>query len=68
MYTEHLHGISAVEIDKALGRESVSNWSLLASPELFEAGQYKRQTRVSLTYRDVLKVSDLGSKLGLVKK
>lgn len=67
-YTEAMHGIAEVEVDEMLGPETVSNWSLLGSPELFLSGSSVRETRTSLTYRDVLRVSKLGSKLGLVSK
>jgi hypothetical protein len=64
-YTDILHGISPVQVDVDLNAETVANWSLLAEPGQFEdaGGQNVRSTRVSLTYRDVLKVSSAASKI-----
>ncbi|KAE8849938.1 hypothetical protein PTNB85_00354 [Pyrenophora teres f. teres] len=71
-YRELMHGISSVEIDEGLGEESVANWSLLGDREVLlrQGGRNVRGTRVSLTYRDVLKVSTAASKIlgGLMKK
>lgn len=64
LYTEYLHGIEPIAADVDLSEETVANWSLLRSPSLYKDGLNQRQTRVSLTYRDVLKVSKLGNKLG----
>jgi len=68
LYTEYLHGIADIKQDVDLSEATVANWSLLHSPASFENGLNPRQTRTSLTYRDVLKVSKLGNKLGLLKK
>lgn len=69
MYTDYLHGIEDVDKDVDLSESTVANWDLLRSPEEFASGVNQRQTRTSLTYRDVLKVSKMGSKLGgLLKK
>ncbi|KAK0389259.1 hypothetical protein NLU13_2834 [Sarocladium strictum] len=68
LYTDYLHGIADVEEDVDLSPETVVNWSLLRSSTAFESGRHTRQTRTSLTYRDVLKVSKAGSKLGMFLK
>ena len=68
LYTDYLHGIEEVYEDVNLGEESVVNWSLLEDSRMFSTGQHIRQTRTSLTYRDVLKVSKAGGKLGLLMK
>lgn len=68
LYTDFLHGISDIEEDVDLSEDTIANWSLLSSNAAFEAGRSSRQTRTSLTYRDVLKVSKLGSKFGLFQK
>ncbi|KAL8729746.1 MAG: hypothetical protein Q9166_004575 [cf. Caloplaca sp. 2 TL-2023] len=74
MYTKHLHGIVEVEVDKDLhgGQGGVVNWEMLGSEwkERFEEerGEWKRETRVSLTFRDVLKVKSLGKGLGFMSK
>jgi alkylated DNA repair protein alkB family protein 6 len=68
LYTEFLHGIAERETDEDLGAESVCNWELLGNKEVFDAGGYARQTRISLTYRDVLKVSKLGNSIKLGKR
>ncbi len=65
LYTEYLHGIADIEKDEDLSAETIANWDLLRSKQDFESGSIQRQTRTSLTYRDVLKVSKLGNKLGM---
>lgn len=65
-YSDYLHGIAETTKDIDLGPDTVANWSLLRSHECFKDGINERQTRTSLTYRDVLKVSKLGNKLGLM--
>jgi alkylated DNA repair protein alkB family protein 6 len=64
-YRELMHGISSISIDEDLGAETVVNWELLGDKEKIEAegGRNERGTRVSLTYRDVLKVSSAASKI-----
>lgn len=64
-YTDTLHGIAEVTEDVDLGPETVANWSLLGDREAIEAngGCNTRTDRVSLTYRDVKKVSNVASKL-----
>ena len=64
LYSEYLHGIEPISADVELSEQTIANWGLLRSPSLYEEGLNKRQTRTSLTYRDVLKVSRLGNKLG----
>ncbi|KAE9964889.1 hypothetical protein EG328_010127 [Venturia inaequalis] len=63
-YAALLHGIEHVERDEGLGVETVVNWELLGDEtkaRIREAGGVnERSTRVSLTYRDVLKVSKIG--------
>lgn len=68
LYTDYLHGIADTGEDVDLNARSVVNWSLLRSPEEFAGGRNVRATRTSLTYRDVLKVSKVGNKLGLFGK
>ncbi|KAB5558652.1 Alkbh6 protein [Coniochaeta sp. 2T2.1] len=68
LYTDYLHGIADIEKDEDLSAETIANWDLLRSRQDFESGSYQRQTRTSLTYRDVLKVSKLGNKLGMFLK
>jgi alkylated DNA repair protein alkB family protein 6 len=64
LYSEYLHGIEPISADVELSEQTIANWGLLRSPSLYEDGLNQRQTRTSLTYRDVLKVSKLGNKLG----
>ncbi|TID24031.1 alkbh6 protein [Venturia nashicola] len=63
-YVALLHGIEPVERDEGLAEETVVNWELLGDDtkaRIQEAGGVnERRTRVSLTYRDVLKVSKIG--------
>lgn len=68
MYKETLHGISDLEVDHNLRPETIVNWSLLADANAFETGTAERQVRVSLTYRDVLKVAKLGGALKFMNK
>lgn len=64
-YRDLMHGIAAVEVDEDLTAETVANWGLLGDTRAIEQGGGKmvRETRVSLTYRDVLKVSSAASKV-----
>lgn len=64
-YTDTLHGIAEITEDSNLGPETVANWSLLGDRETIEAngGCNVRTDRISLTYRDVKKVSNVASKL-----
>ncbi|MCJ1479751.1 hypothetical protein MMC13_008437 [Lambiella insularis] len=66
MYRDHLHGIAETTVDDHLNRESVANWDLLGSQEDFQEGLRVRETRVSLTFRDVLKVKNLGKGLSFL--
>ncbi|OJD21873.1 hypothetical protein ACJ73_06785 [Blastomyces percursus] len=63
LYTDYLHGIEERMIDADLNSETVCNWGLLGDKEAFDAGSYARETRISLTYRDVLKVSKLSNNM-----
>ena len=64
-YSTTLHGIVDVVEDVDLTSDTVANWELLGESARLVAngGQSQRSTRVSLTYRDVKKVSTLGGKL-----
>jgi len=68
MYTGTLHGIVETEVDQQLDSEHIVNWHLLGDPAAFAAGCQKRETRVSLTYRDVLKVAKVGGALKFMAK
>ncbi|KAL7768915.1 hypothetical protein ACKLNR_000299 [Fusarium oxysporum f. sp. zingiberi] len=68
LYTEYLHGIADIEEDADLSAETVANWDLLRSPGVYANGRNIRQTRTSLTYRDVLQVSKVANKLGIFLK
>ena len=63
LYTEFLHGIADTDEDVNLSADTVANWGLLASQRSFVDGRNVRQMRVSLTYRDVVKVVKLGNRL-----
>ncbi|KAI1819112.1 hypothetical protein F4861DRAFT_167858 [Xylaria intraflava] len=65
LYTDYLHGIDDTLEDVELSEQTIANWSLLRSSSAFQDGRNVRQMRTSLTYRDVISVSKLGSKLGL---
>ncbi|QIW95526.1 hypothetical protein AMS68_001044 [Peltaster fructicola] len=64
-YVDTLHGIAERDVDRDLTTSSVANWDLLAKPELFEedGGQNRRTPRISLTLRDVNKVSSAGNRV-----
>jgi alkylated DNA repair protein alkB homolog 6 len=68
MYRDTLHGISEVKMDDNLNPTSIVNWSLLGDTAAFSWGSAERKTRVSLTYRDVLKVAKLGGALKFINK
>lgn len=68
LYTDYLHGIADIEQDVDLSAETVANWSLLGDADAFADGVNTRQTRRSLTYRDVLQVSQAANKLGMFLK
>jgi len=64
VYAGCLHGISEVFVDEGLGGGGVVNWGLLGDRGPFEAGRCVRGTRVSLTFRDVLRVRRVGGAVG----
>jgi alkylated DNA repair protein alkB family protein 6 len=68
LYKDYLHGITETKEDTNLGPETISNWSLLRSPDDIVNRKFERQTRTSLTYRDVIKVSKLGAKIRMFGK
>ncbi|OJD15274.1 hypothetical protein AJ78_04459 [Emergomyces pasteurianus Ep9510] len=63
LYTDFLHGIEERKTDANLNSETVCNWSLLGDKNSFAAGSYERETRISLTYRNVLKISKWGNSM-----
>ncbi|OCT53187.1 Alpha-ketoglutarate-dependent dioxygenase alkB 6 [Cladophialophora carrionii] len=68
MYISTLHGISELQVDTELNHESVVNWDLVEDKPLYQSGQAQRQTRISLTLRDVTKVAKLGGALNFMNK
>ncbi|KFG86173.1 hypothetical protein MANI_008646 [Metarhizium anisopliae] len=68
LYTDYLHGIADIEEDLDLSADTIVNWSTLRCSQQFADGRNVRQTRTSLTYRDVLKVSRMGNKLGMFSR
>jgi hypothetical protein len=70
-YKHLLHGIAPLEVDENLNANTVANWTLLGNSSAVEGagGRNERGTRVSLTYRDVFKVSSAASRvLGGLRK
>ncbi|KAI9045702.1 uncharacterized protein KD926_007003 [Aspergillus affinis] len=61
IYTEFLHGIAETSKDECLDADSICNWDLLRDPDRYRCGWAERETRISLTYRDVLKVAKVGN-------
>jgi alkylated DNA repair protein alkB homolog 6 len=68
MYTSTLHGISELHTDEKLNGEEITNWDLLGDRQPYQSGQAHRQTRISLTLRDVTKVAKLGGALKFINK
>ena len=68
LYSQCLHSISEVESDKDLREGSIVNWGLLGDKTPFAAGFARRETRVSLTFRDVKKVQKLGKAFKVLGK
>ncbi|KAK6413816.1 hypothetical protein LTR95_017817 [Oleoguttula sp. CCFEE 5521] len=64
-YTDTLHGIAEVKEDVDLYADTVANWGLLENSDSIVANgnANERTTRISLTYRDVTKVSKLSSSI-----
>lgn len=66
MYTEYLHGIAEVDVDEGLSGDEggVVNWGMLGEETKGrierEGGRLRRRTRVSLTFRDVVRVKKVG--------
>jgi alkylated DNA repair protein alkB homolog 6 len=67
LYADTLHGIAEIEVDGDLrgGEGGVANWEMLGDRAAFEGngGSMERRTRISLTFRDVLKVRKVGGGL-----
>ena len=55
VYTDYLHEIEEVTVDKDVDEHSIANWSLLSDTEYYK-GDLVRKIRTSLTFRDVLKI------------
>ncbi|EED20109.1 conserved hypothetical protein [Talaromyces stipitatus ATCC 10500] len=68
LYTQYLHGIAETLRDDKLTPESICNWDLLGDPQNYATGTYERKTRISLTYRDVLKVAKLGNSIKFLNR
>ena len=68
LYTDYLHGISEVMVDESLGQDAIANWNLLEDRTPFAEGQAARERRVSLTFRDVIRVKKLGKAFGGLKR
>lgn len=66
MYGGWLHGIAGVDVDERL--EEMANWDLIGRKEDFAQGRNVRETRISLTFRDVVKVKTLGRGLAFLGK
>jgi alkylated DNA repair protein alkB family protein 6 len=67
MYTDLLHGIAETRRDEKLGPESICNWELLRDKEAYQQGWFERETRTSLTYRDVLHVAKIGNTMKFLR-
>ena len=68
MYVNTLHGISETQIDENLNDVGIVNWDRLGDKQPYETGKAQRQTRISLTLRDVIKVAKLGGALKFMNK
>ena len=68
LYTDYLHGIGEVMIDESLSQDTIANWTLLGDRTPFAEGQAARERRISLTFRDVIRVKKLGKAFGGLKR
>ncbi|KAJ5354790.1 hypothetical protein N7541_005834 [Penicillium brevicompactum] len=68
MYTELLHGIAETSRDENLNPKSICNWDLLRDKEAYMDGWCERETRISLTYRDVLQVAKIGDTMKFLSR
>lgn len=68
MYGDTLHGIAEIQVDEQLNADNIVNWELLGDRELYKDGHKARGVRISLTYRDVLKVAKLGGAMNFMNK
>ncbi|KIX02052.1 uncharacterized protein Z518_07991 [Rhinocladiella mackenziei CBS 650.93] len=68
MYVDTLHGISEIATDEDLDPQSIINWNLLGNKDLYEAGKADRQTRISLTLRDVIRIAKVGGAMKFITK
>lgn len=68
MYVNTLHSIADIEVDVDLGPATITNWHVLEDKRPYESGRFERRTRISLTYRDVQKVTNLGGALKFLGK
>ncbi|ODA80050.1 hypothetical protein RJ55_03008 [Drechmeria coniospora] len=69
LYTDYLHGIADIDEDVNLSAEGgVVNWPLLRDPDAHADGRNVRKLRTSLTFRDVVKVSTMGTKLPMLAR
>lgn len=68
MYVNTLHGISELQGDENLNSRGIINWDLLQDSQPYQTGTAQRQTRISLTLRDVTKVAKLGGALKFMTK
>ncbi|KAL4974437.1 hypothetical protein BDW66DRAFT_139815 [Aspergillus desertorum] len=68
IYRDYLHGIAERHKEETLRPDSICNWELLGDVEQFAEGCCERRTRVSLTYRDVLKVAQVGSAMKFLNR
>ena len=68
IYKDNMHGIAETDVDRDVDGGNISNWSLIGLPEDIRSsgddesnlagGISRRETRISLTYRDVNAVKD----------
>ncbi|KAK5062842.1 hypothetical protein LTR84_004917 [Exophiala bonariae] len=68
MYVDTLHGISELTVDDHLDNDHIINWEYLGDRKPFESGKAERDTRISLTLRDVTRVTKLGGALKFMKR
>lgn len=56
-YSDYLHSIEEVKVDEDLSSQAIANWRMLSSK--YQQAFLPRKTRISLTFRDVLKQKSL---------
>ena len=63
LYTAYRHEIEEICVDKDIDDTHIANFGMLGNSDAYQATEMPRQLRISLTYRQVLKIMK-GFKIG----